>query len=152
VTWERLLEAKRIHPHRTSSQELEDLRAVVDRDLRDAALDGLSDDRRFATAYNAILQLAKMAIACAGYRVSSRQENHKITIAALELALGKSSSALIDYFETCRRKRNALDYDLANIVSETESKELLGKAQGFKETIENWIAKTYPQFARDNRR
>jgi hypothetical protein len=29
-------------------------------------------DRRFATAYNAVLQLAKMVIACAGYRVAGR--------------------------------------------------------------------------------
>jgi hypothetical protein len=48
---------------------LTDLRAVIARDLQDAALSGLSADRRFATAYNAVLQLTKMVIACAGYRV-----------------------------------------------------------------------------------
>jgi hypothetical protein len=38
----------------------------------DAAIPALSEDRRFATAYNAALQTAKMAIACAGYRVAQR--------------------------------------------------------------------------------
>jgi hypothetical protein len=50
-------------------RELDGLRAVVARDLTDARVVGLSTDRQFATAYNAVLQLAKMAIACAGYRV-----------------------------------------------------------------------------------
>jgi hypothetical protein len=43
----------------------------VGRDLADAAIPGLSEDRRFATAYNAALQTGKMAIACAGYRIGS---------------------------------------------------------------------------------
>ncbi len=34
---------------------------------KDANLDQLSADRRFATAYNAVLQLTKMGIACEGY-------------------------------------------------------------------------------------
>ena len=60
----------RVRPHTTSISELDDLRAVVARDLADASLDALSTDRRFATAYNAVLQIAKMVIACAGYRVA----------------------------------------------------------------------------------
>ncbi|HEX8892638.1 MAG TPA: hypothetical protein VF783_04905 [Terriglobales bacterium] len=40
--------------------------AVIRRDLADALLRGASADGRFATAYNAALEAAKMAIACAG--------------------------------------------------------------------------------------
>jgi hypothetical protein len=43
------------------------MRALVARDLADSKVSGLSADRRFATAYNAALQAANMAIACAGY-------------------------------------------------------------------------------------
>jgi len=50
------------------------MRALIARDLGDAQVDGLSADRRFATAYNAALQTANMAIACAGYRVSEAEE------------------------------------------------------------------------------
>ena len=46
--------------HQTSPQEIHDLRAVVERDLTDASVEALSDDRRFATAYNAVLQLTKI--------------------------------------------------------------------------------------------
>jgi hypothetical protein len=41
------------------------MRALIARDLADASLAGLSADRRFATAYNAALQAANMAIAYA---------------------------------------------------------------------------------------
>jgi len=71
VTWARLLANNEVQRHKTSKKELDKLRAVIRRDLADASLDGASADRRFATAYNAALQAAKMAIACAGYRVAA---------------------------------------------------------------------------------
>jgi len=38
--------------HAQSKKELNELRALIARDLEDAAIQELSDDRRFATAYN----------------------------------------------------------------------------------------------------
>jgi hypothetical protein len=58
-----------VQRHRTSKRELDEIRAVIQRDLGDAQIAGLSADRRFATAYNAALQTATMAIACAFDRV-----------------------------------------------------------------------------------
>ena len=66
MSWQSLLQAHRVKRHHTSLQELGDLRDLVERDLQDAAVPAISADRRFATAYNAALQLAKMVIACAG--------------------------------------------------------------------------------------
>lgn len=111
---------KRVRPHTTRLRELDDLRAVVARDLADAAIPGLSADRRFATAYNAALQIAKMIIACAGYRVTGLG-HHRTTFEAVELAMGSSIAPLALYFDTCRRKRNTLDYDAANVTSDTEA-------------------------------
>lgn len=65
MTWKQLLADGEVRRHKTAEKELDSLRAVIIRDLVDASLDGLSADRRFATAYNAALQAAKMAIACA---------------------------------------------------------------------------------------
>jgi N-acyl-D-aspartate/D-glutamate deacylase len=73
VTWTKLLANKEAERHKTSKKELDNMRALIARDLADAGLAGLSADRRFATAYNAALQAANMAIACAGYRVSKCQ-------------------------------------------------------------------------------
>jgi hypothetical protein len=44
---------------------------------------GLSSDRRFSTAYNAALQAANMAIACAGCRVTAKTGHHKMTFGTL---------------------------------------------------------------------
>ncbi len=70
MTWTQLLASNEVHRHKTSKKELDKLRAVIARDSADASLDGVSADRRFATAYNAALQAAKMAIACAMRRIS----------------------------------------------------------------------------------
>ena len=139
---------KRVRRHATSRQELDELRALVARDLKDAALPLLPSDRRFATAYNAALQIAKMAVACAGYRVAFGTGHHQTTFEAVKLVgLGKSSSRLADYFDTCRRKRNSLDYDTANVTSETEANELLQKAEEFQQRVDAWIKKNHPKLA-----
>ena len=71
MTWTQLLANNEVQRHQTSKKELDKLRAVIRRDLADASLDGASADRRFATAYNAALQAAKMAIACAVLAIAS---------------------------------------------------------------------------------
>jgi hypothetical protein len=63
VTWTALLASYDVQRHRTSKRELDEMRAVVARDLADSQLGGLSTDRRFATAFDAALQTASMAIA-----------------------------------------------------------------------------------------
>ena len=143
MSWQQLLAANRVRRHATSRQELTDLRAVIARDLQDAAVAGLSADRRFATAYNAVLQLTKMVIACSGYRVVG-QGHHQTTFEALELAMGPSIAATAAYFDTCRRKRNLVEYDLANVATETETEELLRQAQQFAQVVETWIAQNHP--------
>jgi hypothetical protein len=55
-------------------------------------------------------------------------------------------SRLVAHFELCRRKRNILDYDVANVVSDTEAAELVQKAQEFKTEVETWIAANHPAF------
>ena len=76
---------------------------------------GLSRDRKFATACNAVLQLANMAIACAGYQVVG-QGHHLTTFEALELGMERSIAPLARYFETCRRKWNMLDCSQGHMV------------------------------------
>src|SRR5208282_3969807 len=87
-------------------------------------LAGLSADRRFATAYNAALQTAKMVIACAGYRVASTPGHHRLHFEAARIALGSSADRFLDYFETSRRKRNVIDYDYAFVATDTEAEEI----------------------------
>ncbi|MCC6127477.1 MAG: hypothetical protein IT426_21170 [Pirellulales bacterium] len=144
TTWKKLLETHRVETHVTSKQEIDDLRSAVARNLRDSAIDALSADNRFGLAYEAALLLSKMVLACAGYRVKG-QGSHQTSFLALPLVLGDSSKKTSSYFDRCRRKRNAISYDTANVVTDTEVKEILAKAKGFQQTVETWIAKTHPE-------
>ena len=62
-------------PHATSTQEISDLLAVTDRDLKDCQTPGLSSDRRLNIAYNAAIQSATAALAACGYR-AAREAHH----------------------------------------------------------------------------
>lgn len=128
------------------------MRALVARDLADAQVPGLSADRRFATAYNAALQTANMAIACAGYRVTAKTGHHKVTVDAITLAVGSAARAYADYFETCRRKRNVIDYTRSHVASDTEADEILNKAREFYDLVEAWIASKFPALRSDSHR
>ena len=101
MTWTKLLAGHDVQRHRTSKKELDEMRALVARHLADARVAGLSADRRCATAYNAALQAANMAIACTGFRVTAKTGHYNITFYCATLALGAGRGQLIDYFETC---------------------------------------------------
>jgi uncharacterized protein (UPF0332 family) len=144
VSWKQLLLNKDAQKHTTSKQELNNMRQLIARDLADAVVAGLSADRRFATAYNAALQAANMAIACAGYRITAKAGHHRLTLKSTTMAIGKSAESLADYFETCRRKRNMIDYTQSHVATETEAQEIIEKAREFCELIEAWISTNHP--------
>ena len=144
----KLLAGHDVQRHRTSKKEIDDMRALVTRDLADAGIAGLSADRRFATAYNAALQAANMAIACAGFRVTAKTGHHKITFYSANLAVGAGGGKYADYFETCRRKRNVIDYTRSHVATETEAQEIVRKAAEFCEFIEAWIDSKFPNSRR----
>lgn len=142
-----MLAARKIHTHQSSKQELDELRAVVKRDLTDAALPALSEDRRFATAYNAALQVAKMATACAGYRVAAVPGHHALSFECAGFALGKQADKLMLFFDGCRRKRNVIDYIGVQIATATEAAELLQRAEEFSILVEAWIKSAHPHLS-----
>jgi hypothetical protein len=148
VTWTELLANRDVQRHRTSKRELDDLRALIARDLADAAIAGLSADRRFATAYNAALLAANMAIACAGYRVTAKVGHHRVSFDSVPLALGRAAKKYSAYFDTCRRKRNDIDYTRAQVATDTEAAEIRARAAEFYEVVEAWIESTSPALKR----
>ena len=145
MSWKQLLAKSEVKTHQTSKHELDNIRALIARDLADAALAGLSADRKFATAYNAALQAGKIAISASGYRVSAKAGHHAVTFEAAHLAIGSEAASLADYFDACRRKRNIIDYDNSSVATETESDELLRKAEEFHALVERWVALNHPR-------
>lgn len=146
MSFKRLLDEGKIRPHKSSRQEIGDLFAIVERDLKDAALKGLSADRRFVTAYNAVLQAATALMHCMGYRAIGAG-HHATTFEFLRAALGKEFEERIDYFDRCRIKRNMTDYDRAGVISEKEANDLLEEARQFSATIREIIGRRYRRFS-----
>ena len=134
MTWQSLLDERLAERHRTSKEELDALRAVVERNLRDAKVEGLSADGRFGCAYEAALTLATMAIAAAGYRVKG-PGYHRTTFQALPLAM-QDTVADSRYFDRCRRLRNELSYEHAGVVTQRDVDELLQRVATFKARVE----------------
>jgi hypothetical protein len=120
-----------------------DLLRVVDRDLVDAAIPTLSADRRFATAYNAALQLATIALHAAGYR-AAHSGHHWVTLHVLSELMGPQTQMRADYLDDCRTKRNVTDYDRAGEISLQEAEEMLTQARGFRSDLLAWLQKQHP--------
>lgn len=136
---------KRLDIHKTNSGELRNLFNLVERDLRDAEITQLSPDRRFATAYNAALQLTTIAIRAAGYLVKGGSGGHHwITISSLPEIMGKNQKKRSDYFNACRTKRNITDYDSAGEISEEEVMDLIQEVKKFRKEVITWIKQKHP--------
>lgn len=145
MTWQELLVDGHAERHTTNRRELDELRSVVARNLADAAIPNLSADNRFGLAYEAALQYARMAIACAGYRIKGTSA-HRTTFDALELAMGSRVSRAASYFDRCRRKRNTLSYDMAGVATDTEVREIIRETRSFGESVESWIVGRHPDW------
>ena len=100
-------------------------------------------DWRLAIAYNAGLQVATAALACAGYR-ATRENHHYRVIQSLEYTLAPGAK-VIETFDAFRKKRNMSSYDAAGAVSEKEAGEMLTLAARLRTDVEKWIRATHPE-------
>lgn len=147
-SWKNLTADGVVTPHKSSLNEIKDLRTLVARDLADASIEALSDDRRFATAYNAALQISKIIIAVSGYRLSRGQSSHYNSFETVKTAIrDQEIYTLWDYFDTCRRKRNHIDYDGSDVVTNTETIEIIKNTTRYLEIAEKWITAEHSAFA-----
>src|SRR5213593_1998349 len=73
--------------HKATPEEIRDLFAVAERDLKDSAVTGISSDTQLGLAYNAALQVSTAALAAAGYR-AAREKKHYVTLQSLIHTIG----------------------------------------------------------------
>jgi hypothetical protein len=126
-----------LDPHQSSREEIGNLLGIVERDLKDSQSKDVSNDWRFAIAYNAALQAATAALAAAGYR-ASRDSHHYRVIQSLSLTLGKSA-AFIRSFDAFRKKRNVSNYDIGGGVADRELQEMTAIAESLHQEVESLI-------------
>ncbi len=131
-----------LRPHKTSIKEIADLLMIVERDLKDAE-GGISDDWRFGIAYNAALKICTILLYAQGYRAEKNLQHYR-TIQALPLILGADRKADADYLNTCRAKRNIVEYDYIGAVSSDDADELIAFTKEFKKDVKEWLETNHP--------
>jgi hypothetical protein len=70
--------------------------------------------------------------------------HHYRTIAALPLIMGMDRKNDADYLETCRRKRNVVEYDRAGEASDSDAEELLAFVQELTVQVMAWLKQSHP--------
>ncbi len=123
--------------HKTSPQEITDLLAVSERDLKDSSAPGLSPDWQLAIAYNAALQAATAALFASGYR-AGREAHHYRIIQSLAHTI-QAKSDLINQLDKFRKKRNIGGYEAAGRISQQEADEMKKLAKDLYEQIVKWL-------------
>jgi hypothetical protein len=114
--------------------------AIVERDLADAAGE-ISADWRFGIAYNAALKLCAILLHASGFRPEKNLAHYR-TLAALPLILGPDRQPDAAYLETCRTKRNIVEYDRAGAATGEEAVELAAFASELKSHVLEWLLLT----------
>ena len=145
MSWKKLLANKNVVSELPSKAELDNLRSIVVRSMKDAAAPGLSADARFVMSYDAARTLSLMIVRAAGYRPRSIG-GHYNTFLALEAA-DASFAKLSAYFDGCRLKRNNCEYDFAGGITHTDAKALFTAVQQFAPDAEAWIKRHHPSLA-----
>ncbi|MBI4206686.1 MAG: hypothetical protein HY527_16820 [Betaproteobacteria bacterium] len=132
--------------HETSPEEIAALLAIVERDLANAAIAGLSADWKLNIAYNAALQAATAALAASGYR-AAREQHHYRTIQSLVHTLGWKA-ARVNQLDRFRKKRNIGGYEAAGVVSDREAAEMLELAARLRDEVLAWLNASHPELVK----
>lgn len=127
----------------TSRDEIANMLAMVDRDLKDAAC-SISPDWRFGIAYNAALKLCTILVRAEGYR-PGHSLHHYRAIMAMPLILGQSKRDDANYLDSCRTKRNKVEYDYIGGASDADADELIEFAAELKTEVLKWLQDTHQE-------
>ena len=141
MNWNKLLDQGIVQPVKFSKTTEDDLLKLVERDILDAQVEELSPDRKFAIAYSAALNLARVAVFKAGYRIRAKAGHHRASFDAAEVAIGNQVKPLCDYFDYARKQRNKVDYDFVEVVSEDEMNELMQNVFEFKKVVLDFLSR-----------
>jgi hypothetical protein len=144
MSWAKLL-GSRVAAEPPSKAELDDLRSIVVRSLKDAGTAGLSADARFVMAYDAARTLSLILVRSEGYRPRSLGGHYNTFLALQEV--DPIFVALSAYFDGCRIKRNGCEYDFAGGVTDTDAESLLKTVQQFAIEAEAWMKTRHPNLS-----
>jgi hypothetical protein len=130
-------------------EEIADLLGIVSRDLHDARVEAISEDRRFEAAFNAARTAANVALRASGYRTAVQAGHHLKTIESLELTI-QADPRLIQKMRVFSKKRNATSYDSAGNVSDQELEEAIRVAEQLRQSVIAWLRENHPELTKNS--
>jgi hypothetical protein len=134
------LQIGHLNNHQPTVAEVRNLLGVVDRELADAAVAGLSDDGRFTHAYDAALLLCKLALHVSGYELQKRAPgHHSLWINSLELTLGDGQKGTLIHLSKCSKLRHTTLYDQSGVVGKQDADDLLEAARQLRADVLQWL-------------
>jgi hypothetical protein len=145
MSLEKWAEYSWLKPEPTSPDEIRGLLDIVARDLKDASVEAISEDRRFEAAFAAARTAANIALRACGYRTSTQLGHHTKTIESLELTI-HANSRLIQKMKLFSKKRNSTSYDLSGNVSKQELESVIQVAVELQTTVIAWLQKNHPEW------
>jgi hypothetical protein len=131
--------------HQATVAEVRNLLGVVDRELADAGVAGLSDDGRFTHAYDAALLLCKLALHASGFEVQKRAAgHHTLWINSLEFTLGDTHKGTLIHLSKSSKLRHITLYDHAGVVQKLDADDLVDAARQLRTDVLNWLRSQHP--------
>ncbi len=119
--------------------------AVVETDLRDGSIAGLSPERNLSCSYGAILTAARAALHASGYRVPKGNSSYRYyAIQSPRYTVEFDSAALLQ-IEAVQKKRNTIDYIRVSKVSDGLTAEAIPLAEEPCESIRGWLLEEHPE-------
>lgn len=148
MTLQNLLRINKLKQHAPTSAEILRLLAAVERNLADAAVPTISDETRFDAAYKAVMQCSLAAMMASGYRPSTSEPGHHVTlIQSLPLTLGVDSASWV-VLDALRRKRNGNDYT-GDLVTPDMVAECVSQAARLRTLLIDHLTKMHPALLTD---
>jgi len=122
----------------TNESEVHALLKAADRDLADAAVDTISNDRRFATACSAAREIAAAVAAAGTVRSTPADLDGLHELPVLVAALGPCAGSRIRYLERCQARCERINHE-AGLVSCIEVKELTAEVGAIRNEVRRWL-------------
>lgn len=131
MTYERLIQQRRIKAYEASDKEIRSLLEIAARDLATAeSLVDVNPDWAYNISYNAMLQSSRALMLRKGYRPRGSGQ-HATVVQFMTLSIDEEHRNLVTLFDQMRRKRNRMTYDVTGLVGKNECENALALAHEF---------------------
>jgi hypothetical protein len=145
------LQIGHLNKHQATVAEVKILLGVVDRELADAGVAGLSEDGRFTHAYDAALLLCKLALHVSGFEIQKRVTgHHALWINSLEFTLGADQKATLIHLSKSSKLRHTSLYDHAGVIQKQDAADLLETAKQLRGDVQAWLHKEHADLLRQD--